>query len=361
MRAESPAVDVARLLDSAVERRLFPSAVAEVGSRAGVIWSHACGALTFDDDAGPAGAETIYDLASLTKPVATTAIVLRLVSSGQLALTQRVDALCPEWLGADRSPVTTQDLLEHAGGLSPRLIDLPQDNPRDFEHEICTIPLEYQPRSRSVYTDLGFILLAFMCERAAGQTFQHLVETCISDLAVADSPDALELFSRVPQQLLGRTAPTTPMLEDRRRGRRLAGEVHDNYAAALGGLAGHAGLFGTARALGRYARLLLRAQHGDRSLPTPFTPELVSTATTRSTVPESSRALGWDTMKPTSSCGSRLSPSAFGHVGFTGTSLWIDPARDRYYVLLSNRVCDGGTSEEMQLLRRAFHDSAAAL
>jgi CubicO group peptidase (beta-lactamase class C family) len=103
----------------------------------------------------------------------------------------------------------------------------------------------------------------------------------------------------------------------------------------------------------------LRAARGDESLPVPFSPALVARFLTRSAVPGSSRALGWDTMLPTSSCGTRMSQRAFGHVGFTGTSLWIDPERDRYYVLLTNRACGGGTLDQMRDVRRAFHDALA--
>jgi CubicO group peptidase (beta-lactamase class C family) len=147
------------------------------------------------------------------------------------------------------------------------------------------------------------------------------------------------------------------MDDDVRHGRLLVGEVHDNYAAALGGVAGHAGLFGTSSAVGAFARTVVRAARGDVHQPPPFTPELVTLFTTKSTVPVSSRALGWDTMLPTSSCGTRMSPLAFGHVGFTGTSLWIDPAQDRYFVLLTNRANRGGTLDQMRDVRRAFHDA----
>jgi len=145
------------------------------------------------------------------------------------------------------------------------------------------------------------------------------------------------------------------MDDDRRHGRTLVGEVHDNYAAALGGVAGHAGLFGTAPAVGRFARAILSAARGDEHAG--LSTERVKQFTTRSSVPGSSRALGWDTMLPSSSCGTRMSPAAFGHVGFTGTSLWIDPTRDRYFVLLTNRAAGGGTLDDMRLVRRAFHDA----
>ena len=137
--------------------------------------------------------------------------------------------------------------------------------------------------------------------------------------------------------------------------------MHDNYAAALGGFAGHAGLFGTAGGVGAFACAVLRASRGDAALPPPLAPATVARAVAKSRVAGSSRALGWDTMLPTSSCGTRLSAAAFGHVGFTGTSLWIDPLRDRYFVLLTNRVCDGGTIGDMLEVRRAFHDTLVEL
>jgi CubicO group peptidase (beta-lactamase class C family) len=163
----------------------------------------------------------------------------------------------------------------------------------------------------------------------------------------------------VDPALRGITAPTLPLDEDIRRGRRLVGEVNDNYAAALGGIAGHAGLFATAAGVSAFARLVLRAARGDSSAAPPFSPALVNRATKRSDVLRSSRGLGWDTMLPTSSCGSRMSHAAFGHVGFTGTSLWIDPTRDRYFVLLTNRACGGGTLAAIREVRRAFHDAVA--
>ena len=147
------------------------------------------------------------------------------------------------------------------------------------------------------------------------------------------------------------------MTEDPRRGRDLVGEVHDNYAAALGGVAGHAGLFGSAPAVGGFARAVLRAARGEHGGRQPLLAGSGPPFITKTAVPGSSRALGWDTMLPTSSCGTRMSPQAFGHVGFTGTSLWIDPVRDRYFVLLTNRVFGGGTLDEMRTVRRAFHDA----
>src|SRR5579871_1160930 len=308
----------ARVLEDGLRAGAFPSATAEVGTSTGPEWHAALGA-AFD---------TIFDLASLTKVVATTTAVMTRVHAATLSLDQRVAESFPEWRGEDRDETTVRDLLAHASGLSARLVDAPPKGAREFEHEICTMKLEYAPRSKSIYSDLGFILLGLLVRSdLEGRPWSRTSES--------------DLLFNPPPALRPRIAPTWPMDEDLRRGRLLVGKVHDNYAAALGGIAGHAGLFGSASAVGAFARTVLRAALGDTGQPAPFTPPLVAAFTRKSTVPGSSRALGWDTMLPTSSCGTRMSPRAFGHVGFTGTSLWIDPAQDRYFVLLSNRAYGG--------------------
>lgn len=342
-----------RVLESAREARVFPAATAEAGDSHGVLWQHASGTATFDHWS-PIALDTPFDLASLTKVIATTTIVMQLVEGGALRLDDRVARFFAEWRSIDREAVTIGDLLEHASGLPARLVDAPPETRREFEHEICTVRLEYEPRSKSIYSDLDFILLGFLAADVAGRDLA-------SQLA-ALWPDPSLAF-QLPTAVARRAAPTLPMPDDVRKGRTLVGEVHDNYAAALGGVAGHAGLFGTAPAVGAFARAVLRAARGMPGEPAPFSPERVTQFTRRSPadIPDSSRALGWDTMLPTSSCGTRMSPAAFGHVGFTGTSLWIDPPRDRYFVLLTNRVGGGGTVEEMRRVRRDFHDALGDL
>lgn len=343
--------DARRVLENAVRARVFPAATVDVGSSTGPMWQEAFGRMTFDAGASPADLQTPFDLASLTKVMATTTLAMRLVSDERLRLYEPVASCFPDWRGPDREQVTVRDLLEHASGLPARLVDAPGQTRREFEHDICTIKLEYAPRSRSVYSDLGFILLGFIVADCGGAPLKEQFRR----LAFEDVEFDLPLNARF------RAAPTVPIDEDLRRGRVLTGEVHDNYAAALGGIAGHAGLFGTALAVGAFARCWLRAARGDASLPLPFLPARVAQFLVRSSVPGSSRALGWDTMLPTSSCGTRMSSRAFGHVGFTGTSLWIDPARDRYFVLLTNRACAGGTLDQMRDVRRAFHDAVSEL
>jgi len=350
--------DARSVLVRAIANRTLPGAVAEVGNSSGSQWREALGVLHFDRPTAVAS-DTIFDLASLTKPISTTAIVMDLVAGGRIDLDEPLTGCFDEWHGGDREIATVRDLLEHASGLAARLVDPPPASRREFEHEICGLRLEYTPRTKSIYSDLGFILLGFVAADRGGAPLNELFERIRNRLDDADVSAVLRYG--IPESAADRTAPTEPLPEDVRRGRRLVGEVHDNYAAALGGVAGHAGLFGTASGVGAFARAMLRGARGDAALPPPFSPDLVTQATTRTSVPGSSRALGWDTMLPTSSCGTKLSPSAFGHVGFTGTSLWIDPPRDRYYVLLSNRVCGGGTEADIKEVRRAFHDAAVAL
>jgi len=366
------AIDAARhIIARAIADRIFPAASVEVGSSAGILWVEAFGALAFGTGAPRAEPDTPFDLASLTKVIATATILMELVRTERVRLDDPVSGFFNEWRGADREAVTLRDLLEHASGLAARLIDAPPNSRREFEHDICRMPLEYAPRTQALYSDLDFILLGFLAADRGGTSLPALFEQIMGRIRLkADPPYEgsgssraahIALTFELPTDLKKLAAPTVPLAADPRRGRSLAGEVHDNYAAALGGAAGHAGLFGTAPAVGAFARIMLRAARGDRGLPSPFSPDLVERFTARSTVPGSSRALGWDTMLPTSSCGTQMSPSAFGHVGFTGTSLWIDPGRDRYFVLLTNSACAGGSLDEMRGVRRSFHDSLGDL
>src|SRR5262245_44636799 len=254
----------ARIVAAAIDARVFPAATVEVGASAGPLWQGAFGRLTFDTDASETSLQTPFDLASLTKVMATTAVVMELMSAGTLGLEEPVSAFFTEWRGADREVVTIRDLLEHASGLPARLVDAPPQGRREFEHEICAIPLEYAPRSRSIYSDLGFILLGFLVEdrgqASLAAQFDALMVRLKADTpydwvrGVRLQPDPAFDLSPEQRRL---AAPTLPLDEDPRRGRTLIGEVHDNYAAALGGVAGHAGLFGTAPAVGVFARSVL--------------------------------------------------------------------------------------------------------
>ncbi len=275
----APCSDAARrVLADAIRARVFPAATVEVGSSAGPLWQDALGTLSFDAGASAIDLDTPFDLASLTKPIATTTVLMQLVAAGAVMLAEPVSSCFPEWTGRDRQDVTMADLLEHASGLSARLLDVPPLDRREFEHEICAAKLEYVPRTRSIYSDLGFILLGFVAEDRGGATLALQFESIAARLGAP-------LAYGLPEDRRRQAAPTTPLPEDIRRGRVLVGEVHDNYAAALGGVAGHAGLFGTAPAVGVFARAVLNASRGRAGLPPPFSPQFVGRFTARSLVP----------------------------------------------------------------------------
>jgi CubicO group peptidase (beta-lactamase class C family) len=337
---------VARLIDEAAAARAFPAAAIEVGRTAGVFWQYATGHLTYEADAAAATIETIFDLASLTKVVATAPLVMRQVAARRLLLDTPVRRLVPAWRGRDRADVTVADLLEHCAGLTAWW-PLYQHGAShaEFAHLIAELPLEYEPRRRSIYSDLGFILLGFIAADVGGAPLDAQFETLAGGTGLTYRPAA------APAAI----APTE--IDTGWRGRLLVGEVHDENTWALGGVAGHAGLFGSAPAVGRYARTVLETLRHD----TRFGPSwLQRRFTRRSRVPGSSRALAWDTMLPTSSCGTKMSRAAIGHTGFTGTSLWIDPVHDLYVVLLTNRVHPKRPAERddaLAKLRPRVHDA----
>lgn len=338
------------LLADAVDSHVCPAAAAEVGTSSGPVWQAAAGWL--DDTAQrPASIDTVFDLASLTKVIVTTTLAMRHVDAGRVTLATRVGERLPTWEGRDRAHVTVADLLAHASGLSAYL-PFYRDHVgrREFETAICRLPLEYVPRSRAIYSDLGFILLGFLLEDLAGSRLDEQFSGLCAEWGVDD------LLFRPAAADHTRIAPTGV---DPWRGRCLRGEVHDGNAWALGGVAGHAGLFGSAPAVGTFARRLLAEARGA----TPAARRLASPAVLerflrRTDVPGSSRALGWDTMLPTSSCGPKMHATAIGHTGFTGTSLWIDVETDAYFVLLTNRVHPDPANEAILTLRPTFHSLA---
>jgi CubicO group peptidase (beta-lactamase class C family) len=336
------------VLARAIETHAFPAAVVEVGTTGAVRWREAFGALTYDRGAPAANEESIFDLASLTKVIATASVAMDAISRDQISLEAPVHRWLPAWMNGRRAGVTIRDLLLHCAGF-PAWLPLYRTcrDRAQFEAAIAGAPLEYVPRTASIYSDLGFIALGFLLEKATGQSL---------GLAFEDLTARLDLgqirFAPPPSW----KAPTAPTEFDPGRGRLLVGEVHDENAAALGGVSGNAGLFGTAAAVGAFARMVLGARLGVRG-PSPFNPLLVEEFTSRGRIPGSSRALGWDTMLPTSSCGTRMSARAFGHTGFTGTSLWIDPDARIYVVLLTNRVHPTRANEAIRDVRPALHDA----
>ena len=343
------------VLEWGVRDQVFPGAVVEAGRSDGALWRHSVGRLTYEDGAAPVTSDTVYDLASLTKVLATTTVAMRLADRGQLDLDRPVAAYVASWSAPDRRAVTVRDLLTHASGL-PGWVPLHETcrGIEAFVAAICRTPLAYVPRSQSVYSDLGYILLGHILADVTGtpldgsarQVWAAMGTDVVSGLGFRPLADWLE-----------RTAPTR---REDARGVLVPGDVADTNPWALGGVAGHARMFGVAAGVGAFARTLLLT-HDGRGAADFVAPRTLAQFTVRCDVPGSSRALGWDTMVPSSSCGTRLSPGAFGHTGFTGTSVWIDPEADLYVVLLSNRVHPRAAGPDgIQTIRRAVHDAVVA-
>ena len=346
---------ISQFLAAAVDAGAMPSAVVAAGTSDKLLLERAVGRLTYAADAAPVTLDTLYDLASLTKVVVTTPLAMRLHEAGRLDLDAPVSTYLPEFAGGAKDGVTIADLLAHCGGLLwwADLYRQAQQVPatevkQHFVARICELPLDYPPRTRTVYSDLGFILLGEVLERLAATPLDRLVaEAVFAPLRMDD------IRYDPPAELRPRIAPTE---DDPRRGGVLHGRVHDENAYSLGGVAPHAGLFATARSLVPFAQMWLGAGrvNGRRM----YHSRTVQRFTRRARrVSGSSRALGWDTPAPGSSCGNRFSRASFGHTGFTGTSLWIDPQRDLFAILLTNRVHPTRENPRLAALRPAFHDA----
>lgn len=364
---------VDRALDKAIEAGETPGAVLLARMpREGQLLEHAAvrGAAALRPERVPMARETLFDLASLTKVVATTTATLLLVHDGSLALDDPVVKHLPAFGERGKESVTLRHLLTHSSGLKPwrafhellldrerktgqRLIGTPAA--RDFVLDrICRSALVHEPGAAAVYGDLDFIVLGAVLETAARRPLDELCrERVFAPLGLAHTG-----FLRPPE---GGGAP--PDTVRRRfaateacpwRGRVVWGEVHDPNACAMGGVAGHAGLFGTADDLLRFACILLDVHQG-RSDALPR--ELLRSFLTRQRLPESSDwALGWDTpTKGASSSGQYFSDHSVGHLGFTGTSLWIDLEREAVVVLVTNRIHPIAKRSQFKL-RPLLHD-----
>jgi serine-type D-Ala-D-Ala carboxypeptidase len=271
--------------------------------------------------------------------------VLRAVDAGRLPTDGRVAEYLNDWRGSDREAVTVRDLLEHASGLTTYLPFFRDHRGRqEFERAICTLPLEYPPRTQSIYSDLGFMLLGFILEDVNGRPLEEQFEEVAREIGVED------LRFNPPREWRHRAAPTEL---DLWRGRLLQAEVHDENAWALGGAAGHTGLFGSAIAVGAFARTMLANLHNSATLAKVAT---LAAFMRESDVPGSSRALGWEIASRSASYGTRMSTRAIGHTGFTGTSVSIDPEQDLYVVFLTNRVHPARDNNAIRAIRPRVHD-----
>ena len=328
----------------------FPGAYAAVGDADGVIAEATVGTLDWAPSPAP-DARTVWDLASLTKVVALTSAAMRLVDDGRLDLDAPVQRYLPEWTGRHQDRVRVRDLLTHSAGLSAwRPLYKEAASPAAARALALATPLDTVPGARYVYSDLGAITLAAIVERVTGEPLDRFVAREI--LAPLGMTDTRYL---PPPDWRDRIAPTE---FDPWRGRHLRGEVHDENAHALGGVSGHAGLFGTGHDLARFARMYLNG--GELDGARVFRPETVARFTARQDSALSHRALGWETPTGRNSAGTRMSARAFGHTGFTGTSIWMDRDAGVWVLLLTNRVNPSRESRGIGPARTALADAALA-
>jgi len=315
---------------------------------------HLKGYGTIDYTAGsPAvDASTMYDLASLTKVIATTTAAMILEEEGKLDISRTVQSYLPEFNAPDKSGITVRMLLTHRGGLEAFAPLWKTTRGRaEYLTQINARPLMSPPGTKVVYSDWDFILMQDVIERITGTSLDAFVAARIfGPLGMTSTrftPDTTNAA------LMRRIAPTEL---DSLRGQ-IHGAVHDPNAWALGGVSGHAGLFSTARDLVVFAQML---QNGGSYKGTRIvTPQTIA-RWTASQDPHSSRALGWDTPSDISSAGRYFSPRSFGHTGFTGTSIWFDPQRELFVILLMNRVNPHGIATRHTQLRRDVADAVQA-
>ena len=337
--------EISDLLSRAVSNGAFPGCAVAVGTDEGPLWLAAYGHLDYTEKEA-AGIDTLYDLASLTKVCSTTLVALRLMDQGLIALDNSVSRYLPEFRGEGREKVTIEHLLTHTSGLPAwRNLYEAASSYETLVELAAGTQLELEPGLRTRYSDIGIILLGEVLARAAGKPLIELEQELVfRPLGMKDT------LRQLPESRHREAAPT----ERQAAGHALRGVVHDENARAGEGLTGHAGLFSTARDLARLAEELLRAWHGHSDLfPGPL---LKKFTTRRSLSPESSRALGWDTPSGKSSSGRYFGPRSFGHTGFTGTSLWIDPDRPLYILLLTNRVHPTRDNKKIARVRRELAD-----
>ncbi|WP_327298325.1 serine hydrolase domain-containing protein [Streptomyces sp. NBC_01197] len=344
------AADTARpagLLAAGRERRVYSAAAWSVGTADGPLDRGWTGTRSWTGP-GLDGGE-LWDLASVTKPVAGLA-VMALADAGALALTDTVGAHLPEYRGGDKAHLTLHQLLTHTSGL-PGRVPLYRESPtrRALLDAVRGLPPAAPPGARVQYSSQGFILLGLIAEAAAGRPLDQLVaELVCAPLGMTDTgftPDAAGRARAVATE-------DCPW-----RGRVVTGEVHDENAAVLGGVAAHAGLFAT---LGDMERLGRSLAGGGRELLRPATFALMTAGHTDGLAQR--RGLAWQGQDPVGSpVGDSFGPASYGHTGFTGTSLWVDPATGRYAVLLTNRVHPSRDGDGITAVRRAFHDAAHRL
>jgi uncharacterized protein YbbC (DUF1343 family) len=321
-----------QVVSAGLARKQMPGCVVCIGRKGQIVFRRAYGFRQLKPEKISMTVDTVFDMASITKPVATATSVMQLIERGQLRLRDTVAKHIPEFGQNGKSKVTVSDLLLHQGGLIPDngLADY-NDGPTVAMEKIFALPLIAEPGSKFIYTDVGYIVLAELVRRKTGKTIHEFTqENLFGPLGMTET-------GYLPRaDLRARAAPT-----EQRDARWMQGEVHDPRAYRLDGIAGHAGLFSTADDLAVYANMMLgRGAFGGKTILGPHTVEMM---TRPYSVSSGLRGLGWDKQTGYSlNRGEQFSSRAFGHGGFTGTTLWMDPTLDLFVIFLSNRLHPNG-------------------
>jgi len=355
VRGETKLQPAFTVIENAIADRAFPGATMAVGYR-GKVSYHAFGKLSYDPDAPATRIDTMYDLASLTKVVVTTTLVEKLVEGdfpSPLSLDASIEHYLPEWSAGPqpewRHKVTVRNLMTHTSGLPPfKEYWRSSTGKADTLRMIFAEPLEYEPGTKVVYSDLGIILMAEIIQRLTGKPLDQLAREFIFEpLGMSSST------YNPPKKLWPEIAPTE--VDDQLRHRLVQGEVHDENAYAIGGVSGHAGVFSSSPDLAAFCQMLLNggiyAHHRVVKRAT------IAEFTAPQELAKNTRTLGWVVPTEGSSSGHYFSAHSYGHTGFTGTTIWIDPDRQLFVVLLTNRVNPTRENLKIAQVRPVVYDA----
>ena len=341
------------MLVAGVEEEVFPGAAFAISHKQELLISASLGRFTDMTTSPEVRPETVFDLASITKVVATSAMAMQLYEVGKLKPEQKVAEVLPEFVSGTQSSdlrrrdISLRMLLAHSSGLPAhkKFYEFTRTR-QELMDAVFSTPLEFAPDTRTVYSDLGFILLGEALSRISGETLDRFCQRHIF------APLEMKQTTYLPPAAWKEQIP--PTVNDQKfRLRIIKGEVQDENASVMGGISGHAGLFSNVKDVAKFARCMLG--YG----PKLFHPETIRFFTTRQrSLQGTSYALGWDTPSPPSQAGQYFSRHSFGHLGYTGTSLWIDSARAISITLLTNRTWPKADNQAIKQLRPRFHDAA---
>jgi CubicO group peptidase (beta-lactamase class C family) len=341
-----------RVIEEAIETRAFPGASVAITQSGRLVAFKALGRFTYEANSPPVGSGTVFDLASVSKVVATTGMAMILYERGLLDLEMPVVGVLPEFARGSssgdprRREVTFRRLLAHSSGLPAyEKLYLRAATKEEFVRAALSVPLKNAPGTHPEYSDIGFILLSLALERIAEDTLDRFGQR-----EVFGPLGMVHTTFNPPADWKPRIPPTAD--DQTFRKRIIQGEVQDENASVMGGVAGHAGVFSTAADVATFAHAML---NGGAPI---VRPETLAVFTRRENSPAgTSRALGWDTPSAPSQSGRYFSPASFGHLGYTGTSLWIDPERKLSVTLLTNRTWPDCSNQAIREIRPRFHDA----